>query len=276
MKNKLIKKIIIGTANFNYTYSKKKIQYKEIKKIFSTLNKKKIFKLDTAVGYKNYSLLKKFNLKKFTIFTKLSHKDILYYKNLEDTYNFSNKCKELIILSHDPHDLKNKSFLKLLNNQKKFNIGYSIYDIKDLPRKNLKKKLYLQLPFNILLYQNFEKLKKKNYVTISRSVFMRGHLNLSIKKILKTFDFAKNKLDNFSKISKKINLNFAQISLLYSLLNKNIDFVIIGINSNKELIENLRVINDKNIKLIKKFYKSIELYNTALKNFQNKFDMRKI
>ena len=161
MKNKLIKKIIIGTANFNYTYSKKKIQYKEIKKIFSTLNKKKIFKLDTAVGYKNYSLLKKFNLKKFTIFTKLSHKDILYYKNLEDTYNFSNKCKELIILSHDPHDLKNKSFLKLLNNQKKFNIGYSIYDIKDLPRKNLKKKLYLQLPFNILLYQNFEKLKKK-------------------------------------------------------------------------------------------------------------------
>ena len=63
MKNKLIKKIIIGTANFNYTYSKKKIQYKEIKKIFSTLNKKKIFKLDTAVGYKNYSLLKKLILK---------------------------------------------------------------------------------------------------------------------------------------------------------------------------------------------------------------------
>lgn len=34
MKNKLIKKIIIGTANFSYTYNKKKIQYKEIKKIF--------------------------------------------------------------------------------------------------------------------------------------------------------------------------------------------------------------------------------------------------
>ena len=63
--NKYLKKIIIGSANFNTVYNKKKISRKEISNIFRSLNKYSINKIDTSNGYNNYELLLNYDLSKF-------------------------------------------------------------------------------------------------------------------------------------------------------------------------------------------------------------------
>ena len=120
--NKYLKKIIIGSANFNTVYNKKKISRKEISKIFRSLNKYSINKIDTSNGYNNYELLLNYDLSKFYIFNKIKKKNIKEIK--KNIIKIKKKCLEQIFLSHDVSDFNNDKNNFFINELKIKNFGY--------------------------------------------------------------------------------------------------------------------------------------------------------
>ena len=82
-------KVSFGTAQFGQRYgitNKNKLSFKETKKIFNYLKKKKFLNIDTAYDYKNsYNILSKFDLSNFKIGTKIPDK-LLIEKNPEEQF----------------------------------------------------------------------------------------------------------------------------------------------------------------------------------------------
>ena len=141
-------KIVLGTANFfqKYGISKKKINTKEIKKIFNFLKKNKIEYIDTA---NTYRLLKNINsksiFKKIKVITKIKlpkKNQRLFIESIDKILKLDldkfNQNKFESILLHNVNDIKSKNgqlFLKKFLDLKKKGLtkflGVSIYEIKD-------------------------------------------------------------------------------------------------------------------------------------------------
>ena len=66
-------KIILGTANFNTNYGvlKNKMQKKDLIEILKICEKNGIKKIDTALGYKDFSKILNIKKKNWEIFTKV-------------------------------------------------------------------------------------------------------------------------------------------------------------------------------------------------------------
>ena len=266
MKKEIVKKISLGTAQFgiNYGINKKKINFKEIKKIIDYSNKTKIKKIDTAIAYgKSEKILGSFSLKNWSITTKIPAYRSSYgdpEKWTKDQINSSLnslRVKRLHgVLFHNTNDLFNsngKKIYKALLNIKKRGlikkIGISIYDFKNL-NKILKifKIDIVQVPFNIidrrLLKSSLLDLQKRNKIELQvRSIFLQGLL-------LKNLKYKNLKFNRFTKIwtalhnwlySNKYNLLDVCIN---DCLRYNFDSIIIGFENLNHL---KRIINYKKI-----------------------------
>jgi aryl-alcohol dehydrogenase-like predicted oxidoreductase len=266
LKKEIVKKISLGTAQFgiNYGINKKKINFKEIKKIIDYSNKTKIKKIDTAIAYgKSEKILGSFSLKNWSITTKIPAYRSSYgdpEKWTKDQINSSLnslRVKRLHgVLFHNTNDLFNsngKKIYKALLNIKKRGlikkIGISIYDFKNL-NKILKifKIDIVQVPFNIidrrLLKSSLLDLQKRNKIELQvRSIFLQGLL-------LKNLKYKNLKFNRFTKIwtalhnwlySNKYNLLDVCIN---DCLRYNFDSIIIGFENLNHL---KRIINYKKI-----------------------------
>ena len=266
MRNKIIKKISLGTVQFgiNYGINKKKINFKEIKKIINYSNKIKIKKIDTAIAYgKSEKILGSFSLKNWRITTKIPAYRVSYGDPEKWTKNqIKNSLNSLRIkrlhgvLFHNTNDLFNsngKKIYKALLNLKKRGlikkIGISIYDFKNL-NKILKifKIDIVQVPFNIidrrLLKSSLLDLQKRNKIELQvRSIFLQGLL-------LKNLKYKNLKFNRFTKIwtalhnwlyNNKYNLLDVCIN---DCLRYNFDSIIIGFENLNHL---KRIINYKKI-----------------------------
>ena len=119
MKKEIVKKISLGTAQFgiNYGINKKKINFKEIKKISDYSNKIKIKKIDTAIAYgKSEKILGSFSLKNWRITTKIpayrsSYGDpVKWVKDQINSSLNSLRVKRLHgVLFHNTNDLFNSN-----------------------------------------------------------------------------------------------------------------------------------------------------------------------
>ncbi len=266
MKKKIIKKISLGTAQFgiNYGINKKKINFKEIKKIINYSNKIKIKKIDTAIAYgKSEKILGSFSLKNWRITTKIPAYRVSYGDPEKWTKNQINNSLNSLrvkrlhgVLFHNTNDLFNsngKKIYKALLNIKKRGlikkIGISIYDFKNL-NKILKifKIDIVQVPFNIidrrLLKSSLLDLQKRNKIELQvRSIFLQGLL-------LKNLKYKNLKFNRFTKIwtalhnwlyNNKYNLLDVCIN---DCLRYNFDSIIIGFENLNHL---KRIINYKKI-----------------------------
>jgi len=266
LKKKIIKKISLGTAQFgiNYGINKKKINFKEIKKIINYSNKIKIKKIDTAIAYgKSEKILGSFSLKNWRITTKIPAYRVSYGDPEKWTKNQINNSLNSLrvkrlhgVLFHNTNDLFNsngKKIYKALLNIKKRGlikkIGISIYDFKNL-NKILKifKIDIVQVPFNIidrrLLKSSLLDLQKRNKIELQvRSIFLQGLL-------LKNLKYKNLKFNRFTKIwtalhnwlySNKYNLLDVCIN---DCLRYNFDSIIIGFENLNHL---KRIINYKKI-----------------------------
>jgi len=266
LRNKIIKKISLGTVQFgiNYGINKKKINFKEIKKIINYSNKIKIKKIDTAIAYgKSEKILGSFSLKNWRITTKIPAYRVSYGDPEKWTKNqIKNSLNSLRIkrlhgvLFHNTNDLFNsngKKIYKALLNLKKRGlikkIGISIYDFKNL-NKILKifKIDIVQVPFNIidrrLLKSSLLDLQKRNKIELQvRSIFLQGLL-------LKNLKYKNLKFNRFTKIwtalhnwlyNNKYNLLDVCIN---DCLRYNFDSIIIGFENLNHL---KRIINYKKI-----------------------------
>jgi aryl-alcohol dehydrogenase-like predicted oxidoreductase len=279
-KNDLIKKLVLGSAQFGINYgianSKGKVKTKEIKKIINLSKKKGVLKIDTAISYgSSQKDLGKNNLDKFKIITKLPNlplsireKDISQWVESKIRYSLKelNVKKIYGLLFHEPQNLLDKKGKQLFNsvNNLKNNglidkIGISVNNFKILRKLvGLYSFQIVQVPFNILdrrVLKFINLLKRKKIKIYARSIFLQGLL-LS-ERIFRKKKFSKWKKiwDQWELYNIKNDNNYLYSALSFVVLNKKIDYIIIGVDNSynlKEIIKNINLIkkSDKKFKFL--------------------------
>ena len=250
-QSNLKKKLILGTAQFGYPYGvnnikKKRINIRNINKVFEFYTKNNLNQIDTAESYGvNFDNLRKFNLKidtKFVLKKKKKNENELL--DLINKYKIKKKKSINTIYIHDPENLflksGRKTFNILMNLKKKkfFNkIGISIYDLYLLKKiiKNFKIDV-VQVPYSILdrRFENYFKvLKKKNILIHVRSIFLQGALISNYKNRITRSPEVKN----FKKLVNKYKINSKYACIHFVLKNRLVNKIIIGVDNHKQLKE---------------------------------------
>jgi len=266
-----IRKVSIGTANFNQIYgaisSKKAFTLKKISKILKDSKKLKINTLDTSYTYGSVEKkLGKFNLKNWKVITKLPKFDL--NKKLIEKQIFKHALSSIkrlnikyldSILINDVSQIFSKKGDEIINSLYKLKkegitkkIGFSVYFPKETTKLlEIFTPDTIQIPYSII-DRRFEKnnlIKKiynKNIKIYARSVFLQGLLltnslernNYFNKRWKKTFVFWDNYL-------KKNNLDPVEVCLSYVLKNKYIYKAVVGLDSQKKVESTIKVLKKK-------------------------------
>jgi len=270
----MISKLVIGTAQFSSNYgisnTSGKVKPDMAEKILRLANKSNIKSIDTAIGYKNcHQILGKIGVKNFEIITKIPE----LYNKYEDTSCIIDKLinKSRIdlkvnslntILIHKPDQLKNKigeEIIKKLDHLKNNGIfkkiGISIYSPEEIDSlKNVYDFEVVQCPINVFDRRmsetgKLEELKSKGTEIHARSIFLQGLLLMKSESIPGKFNKWINLINEWNKYN-----NFNQTQMIKTAVNhvfsqKNIDKVIIGFQSDKQLEQILGLINVEEIEL---------------------------
>ena len=272
----MYQKIVLGTAQFGRKYgisnSTGKISLPEIFKILEFLKKKKIKFLDTARSYAKSeseigSYFKKRN-QKFKIITKFSFKSPDSISRQFENSFYSLGYLPDTILAHSSKDYLNPIFHKEIELIKKKyyikNIGVSLYDVKELKKiLKYKKPDIIQVPVNILdrsfLDEKIIKLlKKKSIKILGRSIFLQGLFFKKEEYIYKNFKNIKTVYKKLLEIASAEKMSLSGLSLNWAYNLKEIDKIIIGIDSLSHLKKNLKIIERK---ISKNGYKKIKEIN---------------
>ena len=228
-------KLALGTVQFGTNYgvsnTKGKVSQEEVGEILKYAKAQGITTLDTAQGYgDSENTLGNFDLSGFRIITKLSVNNRIE-QSLENL-----KVQNIYgLMFHREDEIDDISWLNFENykSQKLVNkIGVSVYS----PEKlfDIIKKYpidIVQLPLNVLdqrFLPFFPELKKRNIEIHSRSTFLQGLLLMDIKKISPYFNEIKPLLEKLPKNKLQASINFIKSI-------KEIDKIVFGVTSKKEL-----------------------------------------
>ena len=260
-------KLILGTVQMGLDYginnSSGKISLENSCTILSKAFELGIDTLDTAEAYGNaHQIIGNFHLFnpeiKFKVITKVPHDVVAleieqkiktYIKDLNVDY-----LEVLMFHSFDSYE-KNRSIIAVLKNLKNHgiinHIGVSVYTNNQievlLSDDNV---TVVQMPFNMLDNESIRgdlmhKMKAKGKVIHTRSAFLQGLFfkeqfeNNSITQKLS------NELIAIKNISKEENTSISNLALCYCLNQKNIDQVLIGVDSVDQLVANLKAVDYK-------------------------------
>jgi aryl-alcohol dehydrogenase-like predicted oxidoreductase len=274
MNNK-ISRLGLGTVQFgcDYGFTKAKTQG-EVNHILNKCLELGINFLDTARSYgdseeKIGNFLKKNKSASFFIATKLDKINRLDTENRKSLQKFilnsvDNSIRSLGIKKIDLLQLHqeercvllNDYFWEIIGRLKRRGLitsfGVSVYDVDTFGELiNFKSEHidFVQVPYNIL-DRRFEKFFKdirfNGIRIISRSVFLRGILTCSDEKVpekLREINIYKGKIKEIAQESK---FSVAELCLLFALSNKNIMTTLIGVNSAKELLNNVSILGKEN------------------------------
>jgi len=272
-------KISIGTASFEKGYginNSSGFSEKKISQLIKFIKKNKIYSIDTAISYKSVEKkLGKTNLVKFKLYTKIPKLP----KRCKNLKNWLNKSinKSLIDLNiksfegifiHNISDLLNHKYSNelydyLINLKRKGiakKIGVSIYDFSNFFRALKKFKFdIVQLPFNILdrrllLNNNIKRIKEKKMEIHVRSVFLQGLLLQDYVNIPKYFKKQKKIFKIWEQWCLKNNLTKIQTCLNFVTSFRDIDKIIVGINSINDLEEISNCLVKKKIRYPNQIY----------------------
>ncbi len=266
----LLNKIGLGTVQFGLKYGISNTAgvtpLNEISKILKYCAKKKINILDTAFGYGESEFkLGKNNLESFKIVSKFlppTTTKLNIEQQLMKSLTDLDQNSLYGYLAHRPLDVcENREQWEELNRLKTIGlikkIGFSFNDPREL-KDILKKKMIpdlIQVPYNF--FDNrfdtfFLELKEKYNCEIhTRSVFLQGLFFMNCNQLHSFFEPVKAEIQQIQKLGSSL----PSALLKYALNNKNIDCVVLGINSftqlkaNIEGIENAQILTrPKNIK----------------------------
>lgn len=254
--------IVLGTAQFGMPYgiSNKigKIKTKDIYKILDFLKKEKISALDTANKYQKSEeeigkYFKKFN-KKFNVITKYSVSQNSIEEQLKNTKKYLGYYPNTI-LAHSYKDYISKRYQKeIIKIKKKYPVkffGVSLYNTSEFYKiLKVKNPDIIQVPCNILDKRFLSKkileiIKKKSIKIHARSVFLQGLFFLKPSTINKKFDNVQIKLDKVNKIALEEKISISELSLIWLNKKKEIDKLIIGVDSLAQLKKNIKSLRKK-------------------------------
>ena len=107
----------------------------------------------------------------------------------------------------------------------------------------------IQLPFNILDNNNkrldlLKLAKEKNKEIFSRSVFLQGLIYKDPTELTHKLKPLSKYLERLKNIASDLKISLSQLALSYSLHNPFIDKVLIGVESEIQLLKNIQMAND--------------------------------
>jgi aryl-alcohol dehydrogenase-like predicted oxidoreductase len=284
-------KLILGTVQFGLKYGINntigKPKKEEVLSLLKVAYNSGIRLLDTAEAYGNaHQLIGNYHKKqdnfKFKIITKFPHQikhNLIKSKVLEyiDLMNV-NTLDVMMFHSFDSFQ-SNYNSLDTLNELKSEglikNIGVSVYtndQLKSLLNEDLI--TVVQLPFNLL--DNFNvrgdlinQLKIKGKVIHIRSAFLQGLFFKKSSDVISVVQALKPHLKTLNKIVKKQGCSMEELALSYCIKQKNIDNVIIGVDSISQLNANIKAaayeVNEEALKCINKInVENLDLLNPSL------------
>jgi len=245
---------VLGTAQFGLDYGinnkREQIPKEEIYQILNLAIKNKIRLLDTSPNYGNSEKILgsyiKNNNTSFKIITKTSASNKNKLK-LSLTQSLKRlKVKRLYgYLFHNFETFKKRSELietmQTFKTQKLIeNIGFSLYFPNQLDYL-LQNKInfdIIQLPYNIFdqrFSPYFSKLKKMNVEIHTRSVFLQGLFFSEVKMLDSFFQKVKVKISSLRSLSANTGIPIYALCMYFVLSEKNIDHLVIGIDSEKHI-----------------------------------------
>ena len=266
-----------------------KISKKESDEIFIKAFENNIITLDTAETYGNaHEIIGKFHRNntsfKFNVNTKLPNNIDLsqidskvssYLKDLQ-----IDQIETLMFHSYNSYH-QNKLLIEKMVSLKKMgvikNIGVSIYTNAEIESiLNDDNISVVQLPFNLLdnLTQKnnlLNQIKKSGKISQSRSAFLQGIFFKDLNEKNKIIDQLKKELIQLKNLTIKYKCSMQELALSYCLCQKEIDNVLIGVDSSEQLVKNITAAKFKiDIDLINEINKikveNVDLINPSLWN----------
>lgn len=158
---------------------------------------------------------------------------------------------------------------ELKNNGRVEKIGFSLYtpdQLEYLLDNNVDVDI-IQIPYNIFdrsFEQYFKKIKEHNIEIHVRSVFLQGLFFKDTKTLPEKLLELKPQLDMLHQYCDKQNIGIEQVALNYVIYNKYVDYVLIGLDTSKQLIQNINVINIGINKCDTEFINSLEFKNKKI------------
>lgn len=289
----LNEKIILGTAQFGLDYginnNEGKLNEKKINSILDFAFEHNIRFLDTAEAYgdsqktigdyhkkfgQKFEIITKFNSKETYLPLKLSEKvkqnleilnvDCLYCYMFHSFNDF-----KLFFLQYkvEIEDLKKRGLIKKL--------GVSVYTNEEAEQLLKYDKIdIVQLPYNLLDNANkradiIERLKKRGVEVHTRSTFLQGLFFKKEEELPNKLKVLLPYVQELKRIAKENVLDLNSMSLNYVISQKNIDNVLIGVDSVEQLIENMDVLNQTLPESVIQEIDLIDVKETALLNPSN-------
>lgn len=242
--------------------------YGNSEKIIGTFIKSKI-----PINNKNLVIISK--LPKIEINNKITF-DTLYnhIKNQVNKSLFDLNLKSIpIYLIHHIDDifLKDGLIFECLNQLKLegliHNFGASIYSPEDVEALlNFKSCNVFQIPINIFDHRLIntgllQKLQKKKYIILARSVFLQGLFFIPPKRLPNHLEIAKKPLKKLRAIVKEYDVEIDKLAFLFVRDLEQITSQIIGMENMDQLKKNLRLLNEKSL--------DKTIYNSIFDNFSD-------
>jgi aryl-alcohol dehydrogenase-like predicted oxidoreductase/RimJ/RimL family protein N-acetyltransferase len=284
-------KLILGTVQMGLSYgvnnSIGQVSFENSRDILLKAYELGIRTLDTAEGYGNAHQVigdfhKLFPAIKFNVITKIPHGVLVDI--IEDrikTYILDLQVDFLEVLMFHSFDSykNNQGVFKGLKKLKKEgvikNIGVSVYTNEHIEALLLDDNItVVQMPFNVLDNESvrgdlMSQLKSKGKTIHTRSAFLQGLFFKDISDTNTVVQKLSKELTCIRGIAKDRGLNISDLALSYCLQQKNIDNVLIGVDSVYQLIENFSAhsckINRTTIAEINKIkVKNLDLLNPSL------------
>ena len=284
-------KLILGTVQFGLKYGINntigKPKKDEVLSLLKVAYNSGIRLLDTAEAYGNaHQLIGNYHKRqddfKFKIITKFPHQikhNLIKSKVLEYLELMNVNTLDVMMFHSFDSFQSNYNSLDTLNELKSDglikNIGVSVYtndQLKSLLNEDLI--TVVQVPFNLL--DNFNvrgdlinQLKIKGKVIHTRSAFLQGLFFKKSSDDISVVQALKPHLKTLNKIVKKQGCSMEELALSYCIKQKNIDNVIIGVDSISQLNANIKAaayeVNEEALKCINKInVENLDLLNPSL------------
>jgi aryl-alcohol dehydrogenase-like predicted oxidoreductase len=259
------KKLILGTAQFGMDYginnSTGKIQKSEVFEILKYAFQNGIELLDTAPVYGDaHKIIGQFHKEheqiRYKVITKIPANFPIYkLEELVDGFLLELNIDSIEVLHfHSIIDyitcekqMISEVFNRLKRSKKVKSFGVSIYENPEADLLNRDLIDVVQLPFNLLdnLNQRGEliyQLKQKEYEIHTRSVFLQG-LFFKNTRDIKSLEI-KDAIIKLQGICKLFSCDIAQLALKYCLIQKEIDHLLIGVDTFGQLKKNISIASD--------------------------------
>ena len=254
-------KLVLGTVQFGLPYginnTKGQTEKVEAFKILKTAKNNGIDTLDTAPAYgSSMQTLGDFfkNDNSFQVISKFhgtTEKEII--NSVDAQLKVLNRTSLDVLLFHSYKDwLENPSVIAVLKQlkqeQKVVKIGVSLYTNNEFSVA-IESGLFdvIQVPFNILDNYSLKgdllkKSKSKGIEVHTRSVFLQGLFFKSIEKSPSFFSPLTEPLLRIHELCRENNLSIHELALLYALHQSDIDRVLIGVDTEAQLLMNIEVL----------------------------------